>query len=61
MTPIQIFAAIALALVAIQFLTSLLGKKIPVLSTATLGILLAFVVFEVWKLYGAVLERFAIQ
>ncbi|MGK7910254.1 MAG: hypothetical protein AB4050_02055 [Synechococcus sp.] len=61
MTPIQWFAAIALALVALQFATSLLGKKLPVLSTATLGILLAFVAFEVWKLYGAVLERFAIQ
>ena len=61
MTPIQIFAAIALALVAIQFLTSLIGQKIPIRSTATLGILLAFVAFEVWKLYGAVLERFAIQ
>ena len=61
MTPIQIFAAIALALVALQFVTSLMGKKIPILSTATLGILLAFVAFEIWKLYGAVLERFAIQ
>ncbi|MEL7084654.1 MAG: hypothetical protein AAGM36_09175 [Cyanobacteria bacterium J06597_1] len=61
MTPIQIFAAIALALVALQFVTSLMGKKIPILSTATLGILLAFVAFEIWKLYGAVLARFAIQ
>ncbi len=61
MTPIQMFAAIALALVALQFVTSLMGKKIPILSTATLGILLAFVAFEIWKLYGAVLARFAIQ
>ncbi|MEO0354665.1 MAG: hypothetical protein AAF268_07580 [Cyanobacteria bacterium P01_A01_bin.3] len=61
MTPIQIFAAIALALVALQFVTSLMGKKIPILGTATLGILLAFVAFEIWKLYGAVLARFAIQ
>ncbi|MEM9566706.1 MAG: hypothetical protein AAF974_00220 [Cyanobacteria bacterium P01_E01_bin.34] len=61
MTPIQIVAVIALALVAIQYVTSLMGKKIPILSIATLGMLLAFVAFEIWKLYGAVLARFAIQ
>lgn len=61
MTPIQIFAAIALALVAIHFVTSLLGRKIPLFSVVTLGILLVFVSFELSKLYGAVLSRFAIQ
>ncbi|MGK7909611.1 MAG: hypothetical protein AB4040_20590 [Synechococcus sp.] len=61
MTPIQIFAAIALVLVAIQFITSLFNLKIPILSIATLGILLAFVGFELWKLYEAFLARFAIQ
>ncbi|WP_017328241.1 hypothetical protein [Synechococcus sp. PCC 7336] len=59
MAPLQIFALVAIAILAVKLVTSLLDRDIAIVSLATSGVLLAFIGFELWKLGGALLERFA--